>query len=502
MKKLLVFLLALILLAPAALATDLGLEEKELTLWQKFDKQLRDGSGLRGTLTVQMQGDTLLSALLGEGMDGVSADITHILTDKLAGHYQTGLTFLQNGAAVTTAQLDGRDDALSFSGQLFESAFTVKTAQLLDGLFPDPSGQGRSPFEPMLYRLFFSGDAVWEKDMLAALDPYQVRLEKWLAGYADIQNFVKEGRIQIDYAIPARDAADQLKLLLPDLLEDGAFRAVLERKLAPEDSQVYFSADSLAFYLLALDHITLSGDIRITQTMAIGEQASGGMAMRLPLAANGYGIQTIAFEQQDGQAFLSLEMDAGTLSLAYAQTAGGDISGFIRLIPPLKDDFTVSDKETRYQSQSISAAFALVSGHREWTDEEGKNNSEDSYTLHLAPDFSHIEAESQEERDALILEYLDFAPTTFTLTAALRSGASKTSATTLIVEIGEQKDDAVLKLHFEGKTAAPWQTLPVDLTAAQALSGEAAKETLVNALNALLIRFTPAMAQPATAPAP
>ena len=162
----------------------------------------------------------------------------------------------------------------------------------------------------------------------------------------------------------------------------------------------------------------------------------------------------------------------------------------------------VSDKETVYQSQPVSAAFALVSSHREWTDEDGKNNSEDSYTLHLAPDFSHIEAETQEERDALILEYLDFAPTSFTLTAALRSGASKTNSTTLVVEMGEQKDDAMLKLHFEGKTTAKWEALPADFTAAQALSGEAAKETLVNALNALLIRFTPAMAQPAAAPVP
>lgn len=492
MKRLLILVLALSLLTLPAFSADLGLEETDQTLCEKLRKQVLIGSGLRGQLTFEMAGDTYLSSLIGEGLADALVGFTFLPADGSPENWQAGIHIQTDGKPAYDVRLDREDGRVMVSGTPDTEPFLFREDAFISSLFPRAAGTLEIPWEPMLLGLFTSGNAVWNNDITAALDPYSVLLELWMARYAQYDMQLSEGKMIAVYTIPVTDMIEQLKALLTGLIADSAARAVLGRMLAPEDEQAYFNEAALAFYLLALDDMEADGQIQITQTISTRGE-SGALSLTLPFFRNAYGIQSVSLSfNQEGSFSLSFVSADGEWALSAAPAGENQTDGTIRFTPPPLENPGGSHASLS-ASAPFSAAFTLLITHEERTDEDFVRHTESVYRLHMAPDDGPVGAEGAQERKLPEAEYDGFIPFDTELTVHLRSGTAKTSPITIQAELTQIQQDARFGAHLEAKTAAPWPCEPCSWDKAEFLAGPPAKEKLLDLLLTLLTRFTPAM---------
>ncbi len=492
MKKLLAVLMAVLLVAmvPLAMASELGLNEKTLTLPQKLQKQIADGSGLKGTISFEIAGDTFLGSLLGDGLHEAAIEFTHILTDKLTGDAQTNITVKDGETVAFTAGVDTKADALLLTGSFFGGTpLKVDVANYSANLFPDGGTQGKTSWEVILYKLFFANDEKWQSDMNAALSSYGVQLELWLSNHAKISNAQGSGVIDIEYVIDFRSVADEMTSLMSIMLQDATLRTLLEKKLTKEEMDTYFNLESMELYKIILDNVKVEGDLTISQKLSTRDNQSETKVL-IPLAKNAYGFEWAQIIKTQGGSTYGLTGKFGSASISFEETATGTVKGLFHFMPKEKTEFVVDEAESRFDGVPMSIGFEYAANHKEEMDEEKKNNTYDTHTLSLAPDLSHLEAG---ETGAKADEYLDFAPVTFTLDIHYRSGTAKTSATTLTVGLTEKQETASAKLSIAGKTSSPWQLDPRDWETAKAVTAEEGIGAFVTGIVTLLGHFTPAM---------
>ena len=478
MKKLLLTLLALILALalPLAAVSELGLDETGLTLPEKLKKQIADGSGVKGTLTLEISGDTFLGALLGDGLHEAKIDFGYILTDKLTGASQTNVSITDEELVVATIGADIDAQTILMTGSLFGEPRKVDIANLFNAFLPNNGPQGLTAWEPMLYKLFFSGDNAFNEDIKKVLEPYGVQLELWLGGHAAISERTEDGVIEIAYEISFRDVAEEMKALLEGLLQDAALRALLEKKLSKAELDTYFRPDALEIYKIVLDNVNVEGHLIVKQQMNTREP-SGKMEFEIPMAENAYGIDSVQISTAADANRFSITGGMGKYTLQYKKAEDGVANGLFLYEPATTDGGAVP----------LSIAFDFFAEHKEWTDEEKKTNATDTLRLSVSPDLEAMKGTAFES------EYLEFEPVSFVLEAAYRSGAAKTSATTVNVVLKEMREDVGAQLTLAGKTTSQWQTEQRDWENAVSISLQDGIDALKSGVMSILGHFTPAM---------
>lgn len=480
MKKLLSTLLALMLVLalPMAQASELGLNEKALTLPKKIEKQIADGSGMRGTLKCDISGDTFLGTFLGDGLHEAIIDFTYILTNRMTKASQTNVTVKEGENVIATAGVDIEGEQLLFSGSLFGGTdLKLDTANLMNSVFINGGTQNKTAWETVLLKLFMSGDPLFNEDMKKALDVYGTQAEFWLNAHANIES-AENSVLNVTYDISFRDVAEEMKMLLGTLVQDATIRALLEKKLTQEELDTYFSLDTLELYKIILDNVDVEGNLSITQKLNTRDNESETQ-IAIPLAKNAYGIDWLQLANSKDADVISISGDVGEYSLVRKTAEGNKSEGTFSFIPT----------EAQQGATPFAIAYTLESEHEEWMDDEKKNNYTDSYTLFVQPDEEAIKGSADES------DYLDFEPVTFSLETAYRSGTAPTSATTLFVELKETRGAMSATLTLEGKTSSPWQRDPRDWEGAKAISHVEGIEAFIGGITKVLTHFTPAMAQ-------
>ena len=479
MKRLLSILMALlfILPLPTARASGLGLDEKALTLPKKIEKQIADGSGIKGTLKCDISGDTFLGTLLGDGLHEAVIEFNYLLTNRMTKASQTNVTVKEGESIVATAGVDIDGDLLLLTGSFFGGVdLKLDAANLMNSILPNGGTQNKTAWETVLFKLFFSGDPLFEEDMKKALDVYGVQVEFWLSTRAKIEN-AENGTLNITYDISFRELAEEMKLLLETIVQDATVRALVEKKLSKEELDTYFNVDTLELYKIILDNVDVEGNLSVSQTMNTRDNTNE-TRIDIPLAKNAYGIEWLQLASSADAEVISVIGDMGTYSLVRKSAEDDKLEGVFSHTPP----------NGKPGGAPFAIAFHLEKEHKEWMDDEKKNNDTDSYTLLVQPDAETMKGSLLES------EYLDFEPVTFSLQTAYRSGTAPTSATTLFVELKEARQNMSATLTLEGKTYAPWQPDSRDWEGAKPISHAEGIEALINGITEILVHFTPAMA--------
>lgn len=430
MKRFVCLIMALMLCLTCLSVT--AEEAASTTQLQKLMLQYIKGSGLRGLITLNVEGDKpwaqLLSALNDTPIqlrciDGISEGFQYKL-------YLTG----ENGEEQNLTQIfsDGSGTAWLQSDFLLDTLVSFPTElDLLSSL------AGLDVDNPTWYfialRMLLMTEESWTESWEPQLADASILLDSWMNAYAGTPAILDEGDgkiMQFRCEIPAEDIKQQLKTLVPLLLENQELMTLAGRQVSREQEDIYLNAGYEWYYDQCIDALPLSGSIVLErQATVLGEPVS--MLMSFPVAGPGT-LKEVSILQSGNTAGLTLTWEEKTLSIT-SVTAAGDgsseqLSGEIRYL--LQD------------GEGFSADYTLVSSKANGTDNDGRDTETYTWDITLTPDSG---AEGS------------FSPVQIKAQALLYSKAGDFNPTTLEFSSAATIDDCNVSLALKLRTTSLWE---------------------------------------------
>lgn len=442
--------------------------QAESVLMEKIQKQLNAGSGFKGSLTVS--GLPVLGSL--------AAQAQYILQK---GQSQTAVDVSLNGQSLWSLKVYGQDGALAVDAGLQSGAlygFSGGLSPLLTSFATGTEGGNTTSFLPALLKILSPGDDKAALRLTEAAQPYLIKMELWMQGFADTPALEKDASgvtvMKAAYHIPAAALKAQIKQLLYDLLSDETLLPLLWEQATQAEADLYLNPALQSYYFSAVDALPLSGVIDITRrvsTMGVLMDT----AVSLPLSGTAGGFKQIACTVAAGDAgdtiTCDLTADAGTWTFSLnpqgSEEAEGtskkDFSGVLRFLPAEMPNWQVDGESVTYQHKALSVAYKATLGTQTFTDVDGKNIESYTLSLSITPDWSHLGAEVTDAVKAL---YIAVEPMQITASALLQSGQARNSATSLALDGRLTSGVTEVTLSGQFKTTPPWTFTPVDMSAA------------------------------------
>ena len=509
---------ALSLLLSALLAlTALPALAQEYTLDQKLSKQVKDGSGLRMTVTFEKTGgafsllDAAANAALGVLAQGSSLSLRSLRgVGTLKGKEDLEVTFTKGDQQLADLKYvkDTQLEALSSSLLGGVGYVDVRDGGLLLALF---TGQNVAwpPVEGVLMKVN-SAESTWQAAAGRKLDTYTAKLSLWLQGFT--QNSTQRDannnlQTRSTISVPAEQLKSQIKQLLVDLYSDAELLALLGQELDGRQAAAYLQPGMMNSFFTALDQLKLSGNVEATRVF----DAQAKMVeshLTLPLGGargvqkliHAYTVSPDGGESNTWTLEMAPKSAANTLGTIHSLTyTGGRIAdapeskaytGTYSLAPEAgQGNFTVEEGQPAQTAQTY--AFNLYIGPgKETIDQTTRRSSrEDEYTLLITP---------QGENGP--------APQAFSLKMRLESGDRTNSATSFkgTLTWQDQGSEALITAAIDGASAPPWQIAdvnPAGLTRVDTMSktqldalGQQIQQTLQSALAQMVLRLSMPMA--------
>lgn len=430
MKRFVCLIMALVLCLTCLSAT--AEDASQMPQLQKLMLQYIKGSGLRGLITLNVEGDKpwaqLLSALNDTPIqlrfiDGISDGFQYKL-------YLTG----EDGAEKNLSQIysDGSGTAWIQSDFLLDTLVSFPTElDLLSSL------AGLDVDNPTWYfsalRMLLMTEESWTESWEPQLADASMLLDSWMNAYAGSPTILDQGDgkiMQFRCEIPAEDIKQQLKALVPVLLENQELMTLAARQVSREQEDLYLNAGYEWYYNQCIDALPLSGSIVLErQATVLGEPVS--MLMTFPVAGFGT-LQEVSILQAESTASLTLTWEEKTLSITAVTTAGDDgseqLSGEISCQPKDGDGF--------------AADYTLVSKKATGMDDNGRDTETYTWDITLTPDAG---AENS------------FSPIQLKAQALLYSKAGDFNPTTLEFSSAATVDECTVSLALKLRTTSLWE---------------------------------------------
>ncbi|MGI6670441.1 MAG: hypothetical protein ACOX58_02500 [Christensenellales bacterium] len=290
-RRLFSLILALMLLAPLALAAEYT------PLDQKLMLQVRNGSGLTGTLTFDASKGAQMSALdpatntmLSSLLPGSTMDVRFLralfgankgreelrLTLQKSGQDAASLTYVADSAVATLASTLLGNTVLAYG----------KGDATLGGLLGKP-GTAWPQLEPLLLVLN-SADNDWKKGADAALERYSAKISVWMQSFTRVstqKDAQGKTNTSTTVVIPANAVKAQAKQLLTDLYQDAEVITLLQQRLSAKEAAAYLDKNMMSAFFTSLDALTLSQDVSIERVF----DATGNISSsKISLPMGGY----------------------------------------------------------------------------------------------------------------------------------------------------------------------------------------------------------------------
>jgi hypothetical protein len=513
---------ALSLLLSALLAlTALPALAQEYTLDQKLSKQVKDGSGLRMTVTFEKTGAgfSLLDAPANAAVAVLSQGSVLTLRSlrgvgTLKGKEDLKITLVKGDIPLADLKYhkDTQLEALTSSLLGGVGYVDVRDGGLLMALL---SGQNPAwpPVEGVLMKVN-SAESTWQAAAGRKLDSYTAKLTQWLQGFTKASTQQDEaGSLQnkITITVPADQLKAQIRQLLIDMYSDAELLALLGQELDGRQAAAYLQPGMMNSFFTALDQLKLMGNM---ESVRIFDAQAKLVKSHLVLPMGGArGASRLIQEYTllpDGG-----ENNAWTLEMVPQNTANtvGDvyslsyIGGSIADAPESKAytgvytfepeagqrEFTVGEGKKAQTAQSYNFNLYIGPGVETQDPVTRRSNREDEITLLITP---------QEEGAA--------SPQAFSLKVRLESGERTNSATSFkgTLTWQDQGTDALITAHIDGASTPPWQIADVNpeglarvdtMSAAQL---EALGKQIQQTLQAALAQMVLKLGAPMTTSAP
>lgn len=501
MKRFLLILMCLMLVAPAALAAT------DTTPTKKFRQQVvTGGNGIRGTVTLSASGvaewvDVLLpftaTTLQVRAIGEKQGDMTSIVSDD--DDWQVKLYAKDaEGSQRAVTYLYGTPEGMWFQSELLPEtllSLPVQNVQLLyqliDGELPglltsiDPfalnaaekASGNTAAYSAMAELLQISPDE-WSAKWEPVLAKYYTELDMWLSMYASepvIAGSTGSLTMSTSYSIPSEDLKDEAKYIIGLMIYDSELQNLLLPHVTMEQRMLYLNPSLVYFYEYCIDQLPLSGNIILKREMtAKGETI--GMSVSLPLTslptevtepagemiANLFslpytdilsGIERITFTQSGGDVSITVASPQRSISFiiddaaSNAETVHWD--GFVRITPAVGND-----------EPPLSAAFTYKTSHKLWEDEDWVKHEDYTYFVSIEPDFSLTDAD-----DPFRSSYVDFPPVSVEAELAYSLQTDKANRPVdLDMTVKAVLPDAEVTVNADLRTTSPWahDVLPME----------------------------------------
>lgn len=445
MKRIVCLLLCLTLMLPFAVASAV-----EYTLPEKLQRQIDFGNGVKGALTVSVEGDNKWAELLAPLKD-VPLQLRGIRTE---GKFQYQIYAVDGENQVGLTQLYGDDQSVYLRSALLpETLLTMSTGgdivdRLLRGDAANPSWYSAA------MNMLSVSDSTWADAWEPALAPYEEQVELWLNDYAKAPSVKRDengaGTMLVRFEIPAEAVKMETKVILEKLLQDEALLPLLRAQMTLEQQAAYLTPNLMYYYIQAIDALPLEGTVILERELTT-KGVIIGSALTFPMPENESGWTELSLESADKTTTVTLTSDTGSMSLRVEKTSHTAESvryqGVWRSTP-------VSSEETL-----ASIGFVATRIHSLDVDAELRSHDITTWDIRLQPDLSHLA-----ENDPARADYLDFDPVTLNVKLHYSSKNAQFSPTTLEASVAAAWSKGSAKLSAVIKTYSPWvlETWPTE----------------------------------------
>jgi len=440
MKRFLALLLACLMVFGAAAAED-------YTTAEKLYKQLWAGSGFSGTLSLEVDSQSLTT------VQPVTADVDYIYvraTDTETDAHRVDVKLVNGENAISAAYAQLKDGKLSFQADVLSPDWFVLNADTRSEAAGEAVEQAlsRTGMPSLASTLALGAYALHGNDELAqALESYRTRIDVWIEGYRQDAVLSKLDDVttvmQVHYVLTPAAIKAQVKQLVVDLLNDDQVLPLLAQALGEETAGLYLNPALQSWYFEAVDSLPFPGDLTLSRTLAMtGETLE--LHLSLPLYDAQTGVVTLSYDRVHGTGDLPeentirMETNEQLLTLKYQEyssmTGVRVMQGTLAVEPA--QNFVVEDSE-----QAVAVAFTLKLGQSESRDAEDRDVYACDFALTLAPAEGSATA---------------FDETEIHFSARFTSRQLKSAATELAAQLNIASGETSVKLSFEGASRKKW----------------------------------------------
>ena len=462
---------------------------RDYSMSEKLVRQLEKGSGLKGTVTLEVSGEADWAKLLAP-LSGLPMELRAI--GKETGDVFYHQLFAVEGETqheLVTVYSDGGKLLLT-SGLLPGTAITMPTAGDAMGTLLTGGADKNPSWYSALANMTAIPDDTWTEDWQPKLEKYYQEIELWLSGFGAAPSVMHtdkgDTRMLIRYEIPVKALKKEMTALLQQVLNDNALLALVREQLTDAQRMAYLHPDLMWYYTEVINAIPIEGSVVLEREITI---VGDVVRTKLIFPMGGIGSwHTLQLEQEEGETFISLQGTEKTVQLvlktAAASAESASWQGIIRMIPA----------ETTAETRAISASFDIRKFTATSVDNDTREHVIDNWEITLAPDLTHLE-----EGDPARAAYQDFAPITGKAKIHFHSKNAQTSPTTLEADVELTLPDAALAVHVNVKSASPWAIPTLEVAEGEDLLSMTAERRaeLLGGLLAAVQPITARLAAPA-----
>ncbi|MBP0978059.1 MAG: hypothetical protein J6P89_07800, partial [Oscillospiraceae bacterium] len=294
MKKIITFMLAVILIAASGIC-----HAASYTLPEKMYNQLAIGSGLKGTFSVETQGEKFRTEFIDVISNAVFS-IRGLISEGDLHYYVFQSDEKEQQSAVS--ELYRKDGVYYFRSDMVQGKTLVLPglSQYLDSVFPSKGENGTS--SSFISRIIELPEDEKKEKWEPVLTRYQNELEIWLADYTVNAETIKLDNsfsaLDFTYRIPTDKLIEKIAVLMDEITNDPEASALLGSVMSAEEKNIFLNSNLMYFYQEALKSITISEPVQMKRRVsAMGDLLS--YSIELPMDENMTGFSSVKIEKPD-----------------------------------------------------------------------------------------------------------------------------------------------------------------------------------------------------------
>ena len=421
------------------------------TLPEKMERQLRIGSGLKGSFVIHGNLNSQEYPLL-EALQNASFEIRSILNEgnQHSYIYQAGEEDQQK-YLTEYCKINGQE--FFRSDLLDEKVYQLLTAEEIACEILHTNGDNPSVIPTIVQMAWKQHYSTEGKNTSTA--ELEKLIEIWISGFSAETNFQSSDdtapRLALEFKIPINAVYQQISEMAVSLSGNESFMAFLQENLSQEELDIYVNDNLRDFYSEALSHLKMDGDILFKKTVStMGEPLESSLF--LPLDEEKTGYSHLVFQNDQNRKSFTIAGNKGFYSVVLPTDFDIKNSEFEHDVFFYRAN--VSDKEGK-PLDNLALKIHIKKTYNSYEEsEDPKTHEITHYSFHAERDLSELpegitEDSVQEMKDVdadLDLHY--------------SSKPELSSPTTLEFTLNIIQNDQHIDLSGKVKTASPWEFIP------------------------------------------
>lgn len=445
MKKTLFCIMSIVLCLMIAITA----MAKTYTLPERMGEQLDWGSGLKGVINANFEGNGEVAQLFS-GLNGRKISIRGI-TDKnqqtLYYAYETDPEDKEHLMGLT--QVYGKENDWFLNSELLGNRVYELTA-LKDGT---TDGRDVTPsLLPIIAQLMMSGSETIGNEWDIMLKNCELQMETWLAGFAGIPNVEKlddgDSIMTFSYTIPGEAVTDEVCAVAEMLLRNTDITAPVTALLTEEQSDVYLNSALIDYYREVMKSLRINEPVKMLREVTTkGEELRSEIELPLP-EENPTGFNKVTISTENN---LTVYRFAGMNT----EWAFG-----CRILKNSEEEASYEGVLSREYTETEKKSFA-VRWHADMNrkaDEDAEGMKTDDIIWTISTEYA---PEIIPESDKADLYDKEFS-TALTIKMNYSGQNANSSPTTLKIDIEGNIGDTSLNIDSTFKTSGSWVIVPFE----------------------------------------